>query len=204
MCGFAVNEICQLPPRKKFESRKTDANTYNGAPLILQRPMTKTRFKQRSAARPNTTRATRPPSALTTPTVESLSTYVTQNAAKVRKALSTMHGATPATSTRTADYLGHHIEIRTTYEIEIDGARLMTHLVVTDEGQVQCHALPNYTFLSAVDMVRALIDQFPDEFDGTAPMPMERHKHGVPARRSAAKSHRSTTRRKGHSRRSAR
>jgi len=64
--------------------------------------------------------------------------------------------------------------IRTTYEISVDRMHLMQHVVVTAEGQVQCHALPNYTFLFAIDLVKSLIDQFPEDFkrSGTRPHPM--------------------------------
>ena len=105
------------------------------------------------------------PSDLHPPTPESIARYVKQNSARVKKVMAGMHHHGPATSVRETDYKGHHIEVRTTYEIKVDGMPIAGHLVVTDEGQVQCHALPNYTFQSALDVVRSLIDVFPDDFE---------------------------------------
>ncbi len=71
---------------------------------------------------------------------------------------------------RQDDYRGHHIVIHTTYRIEVDGRLVTGHLGVTNDGRVHYHAVPNLSFPSAVDLVRRLIDTFPDEFersDGT-------------------------------------
>src|SRR6185503_1730971 len=67
-------------------------------------------------------------------------------------------------SIREADYKGHHIEIRTTYEIEVDGVPVTGHLGVDNEGRVHYHPVPNASFASAVDLVKQLIDSFPDDF----------------------------------------
>ncbi len=67
-------------------------------------------------------------------------------------------------SVREVEYEGRHIVIRTTYEITVDGRPLAAHLGVGDDGEVHCHALPAYQFLSAVDTVKALIAYFPDDF----------------------------------------
>jgi hypothetical protein len=69
-------------------------------------------------------------------------------------------------TTREATYRGHHIVIRTTYQIEVDGKPLTGHMGVSDDGQVHYHAVPNIGFASAVDMVKQLVDTFPDDFDG--------------------------------------
>ena len=83
------------------------------------------------------------------------------------------HGM-PMESTREATYYGHHIVIRTTYQIEVDGTPIEGHLGVTNDGQVHYHAVPNLSFASAVDLVKQLIDTFPEDFEaGTAP-----HGHG--------------------------
>lgn len=68
-------------------------------------------------------------------------------------------------SLREADHQGHHIEIRTTYSILVDGRPLPTHVVVNNDGTLHSHALPNYTFASAVNMVKKIIDYFPEEFE---------------------------------------
>ncbi len=83
------------------------------------------------------------------------------------------HG-TPMETTREATYRGHHIVIRTTYQIEVDGVPIQGHMGVSDDGQVHYHAVPNIGFASAVDMVKQLVDAFPDDFQaGTAT-----HSHG--------------------------
>jgi hypothetical protein len=85
------------------------------------------------------------------------------------------HGHAAGTETvREATYAGHHIVIRTTYHIEVDGMPIQGHMGVTNDGQVHYHAVPNLGFASAVDLVKQLIDTFPDDFDtGTAT-----HSHG--------------------------
>ena len=108
------------------------------------------------------------PSDLHSPTAQSVATYVKRNAARVKKTLSGMAHHGPSVSVRQTDYKGHHIEIRTTYEITVDRMPVMGQVLVTDEGQVQCHALPNYTFLSALDLVKSLIDAFPEDFERSA------------------------------------
>jgi hypothetical protein len=138
------------------------------------------------------------------PTPKSVAAYVKRNAAKVKKTLAGMDHHGPAISVREADYKKHHIVITTSYAITIDEAPLMGHIVVTDEGQVQCHALPNYTFLSAVDMVKSLIDQFPEDFEasrkGAQSMPAMRGmsmKQRKPKARVAGKNRLSARKRRG-------
>ena len=65
---------------------------------------------------------------------------------------------------RTDDHEGHRIVIRTTYKIEVDGRVLRVPLGVDNAGNLHCHSLPNYQFASAVEMVKRLIDNFPDDF----------------------------------------
>ncbi len=65
---------------------------------------------------------------------------------------------------RKATHDGHRIEIRTTYEVRVDGRRVSLPLSVDSEGRVTCHALPNYSFQSAVDLVKQVIDTYPDDF----------------------------------------
>ncbi|MEU0936352.1 hypothetical protein [Embleya sp. NPDC005971] len=74
----------------------------------------------------------------------------------------TMHGSMD--SVREEEFEGHRIVIRTSYEITVDDRPVTAHLMVSNNGEVHCHALPAYQFLSAVDTVKALIQYFPDEF----------------------------------------
>jgi hypothetical protein len=74
------------------------------------------------------------------------------------------HGS-PTESTREVTYRGHHILIRTAYHIEVDGMAIQGHMGVTNDGQVHYHAIPNLSFASAVELVKQLIDTFPEDFE---------------------------------------
>lgn len=91
------------------------------------------------------------------------------------------HGASME-SVREATYHGHHIAIRTTYRIEVDGRPILGHMGVTNDGQVHYHPIPNLGFASAVDLVKQLIDAFPEDFEAGAepgePDPGHGHGHG--------------------------
>ena len=78
------------------------------------------------------------------------------------------HHAGGLETVREDDYRGHHIVVRTTYSIEVDGRAVTGHLGVTNDGRVHYHPVPNLSFTSAIDLVRRLIDTFPDEFEGGA------------------------------------
>ena len=74
------------------------------------------------------------------------------------------HGGHGVESVREATYKGHHIVVRTTYHIEIDGKPIEGHLAVTNDGRVHYHTLPNVSYGSAIDLLEQLIDAFPDDF----------------------------------------
>src|SRR5262245_23572830 len=78
------------------------------------------------------------------------------------------HGGGHAVSVRTAEHNGHQIVLTTTYEIEVDGKMVNLPLMVDDAGNVHCHSLPNYQFDSAIDMIMAVIDAFPEDFSATS------------------------------------
>jgi hypothetical protein len=65
---------------------------------------------------------------------------------------------------RMAEHNGHHIAVYTTYRIEIDGRELSGHIGVSNTGNVHYHGLPAYSFTSAVDLARTVVDSFPDDF----------------------------------------
>jgi hypothetical protein len=96
------------------------------------------------------------------PTPQTIASYVKKNAENVRRAQKSTHAHTE--SVREADYQGHHIVVRTSYHIEVDGHPLSGHLAVTNDGQVHYHPVPNISFASAIDLVKQLIDLFPDDF----------------------------------------
>lgn len=75
------------------------------------------------------------------------------------------HGGDGSIETlREDDYKGHHITIRTTYKIEVNARALQLPLALDNDGNLHCHSLPNYQFASALDMVKRLIDNFPEDF----------------------------------------
>lgn len=78
---------------------------------------------------------------------------------------------------REATYRGHRIVVRTSYHIQVDGVAIEGHLGVTNDGQVHYHPVPNLSFGSAVDLVKQLIDIFPDDFETRSP----EHSHGQEA-----------------------
>jgi hypothetical protein len=100
------------------------------------------------------------------PSPESIAKYVKQSAKKNASSMKAMmSGKDRQDTTREDDYKGHHIVIRTRYDITVDGQAVTGHMMLTNAGQVQYHGLPNYSFDSAVGLVRALIDNFPEDFE---------------------------------------
>ena len=96
------------------------------------------------------------------------------------------HGHTEQ-SVREDDYRGHHIVIQTTYAIKVDGKPFHAALGVSNAGNVQYHGIPNVGFASAVDLMHAVIDQFPEEFPKVKkgakkpplPPPIGGHEHSM-------------------------
>jgi hypothetical protein len=120
-----------------------------------------------------------------TTTPRSIAAHVKSNAERARKAQQMQHGKSVVT--READHKGHHIVVRTHYEVEVDGKPLTGHLGVSDSGLVHYHPVPNLSYSSALDMVRKIIDVYPDDFSPGA-MPEEHTEHDSHAiRRKAGK-----------------
>lgn len=71
-----------------------------------------------------------------------------------------MHG----NPVRVATHKGHKIEIKTSYEVKVDGKKLGIQFGPEQDGSVAYHSVPNQSFPSAVDLVRCLIDVFPGDF----------------------------------------
>jgi hypothetical protein len=77
------------------------------------------------------------------------------------------HDKGPFQSVRVVEHKGHKIAIYTRYEIRVDGKPFTSHVYVDNTGKVSTHALPAYSFVSAVDLVKKIIDEFPDDFTTT-------------------------------------
>ncbi len=78
---------------------------------------------------------------------------------------------------RETTYRGHRIAVHTSYHIQVDGVTIEGHMGVTNDGQVHYHPVPNLSFGSAIDLVKQLIDIFPDDFVAQSPG----HSHGQEA-----------------------
>lgn len=90
----------------------------------------------------------------------------------------------PLRSIREDDFRGHHIVIATTNEITVDGRPLSVHIGLSNDGSAHSHGLPAYQFASVVDMVRALIDYFPDDFSSAGDPDGGSDLHGQPREHS--------------------
>lgn len=103
------------------------------------------------------------------PTTKSIAAYVKRNASKVKQSLMMKMGSSMGAETlREADYKGHHIAIQTIYKIKVDGKPFNADIGVMNNGQVHYHAVPNMAFDSAIDLCKALIDVFPEDFSKEA------------------------------------
>jgi hypothetical protein len=74
------------------------------------------------------------------------------------------HDKGPFQSVREVEHKGHKIAIYTQYEIRVDGKPFTSHVYVDNTGKVSTHALPAYSFVSAVELVKKIIDEFPEDF----------------------------------------
>src|SRR5947209_3452848 len=102
------------------------------------------------------------------PTPESIAKYVKQNVAKAKKSpgmMRMMRHRGGQEIVRQDDYKGHHIVVGTVYRIMIDGREVTGHVMLTNDGQVQYHGLPNRSFDSTIQLARSLIDNFPEDFE---------------------------------------
>ena len=81
------------------------------------------------------------------------------------------------TTVREVSYGTHTIRVVTTYDIEVDGQPVTGHLLVTNEGALHYHAIPNQEFASALDMVKRMIDLAPDQFPDPSEDPTGHHGH---------------------------
>src|SRR5258708_3009461 len=113
-----------------------------------------------------------------------------------------MHGKGGQEIIREDDYKGHHVIVRTRYDITIDGQVVTGHIMLTNLGQVQYHGLPNHSFHSPVELARPLIDNFPQGFAikrgprsprGQRKAPMGKKKMPATKTTKSSKSNRSTS-----------
>ncbi len=68
------------------------------------------------------------------------------------------HHGRGVTSKRIAEHRGRQIEVHTTYKFFVDGKPLKMHAEVMDDGKVHCHTLPQYSFTSAIKMLKRVVN----------------------------------------------
>ncbi len=83
---------------------------------------------------------------------------------------------------REDEHLGCRIEIKTTYEITVNGVPYHGHLMLDNDGDLYTHACPYSKFGSAMDLVKHLIRLYPESFPvGQATAVPDHHGgHGAP------------------------
>jgi hypothetical protein len=97
-------------------------------------------------------------------TADASAAQAKKNGPYFRKLLAGMRMTGGMGSVREADYKGHHITVTTVYRVKIDGKPFNAILGVSNSGLVHYHGMPNAGFASAIDLVKSVIDTFPDEF----------------------------------------
>jgi len=107
---------------------------------------------------------------------DELRAALAEKAEELRHAAHHHHGP-EGTSVRTATHNGHEIVVKTTYEITVDGRPFPVPLTVDNGGRVHYHGLPTRDFGSTVDLVKKVVDEFPDEFEGEGEGDHGGHEH---------------------------
>ena len=79
------------------------------------------------------------------------------------------HGHDHGGSVREDHHKGHHIVIKTIYEVKVDGKKFTAPLDVSNAGTVQYHGMPTVGFASAIDLMKSIIDHFPEDFPKKTP-----------------------------------
>jgi len=79
------------------------------------------------------------------------------------------HAGHEMTSMREFSHGSHVVRIVTSYRIEVDGQPIQAHVSVDEDGRVYAHATPFVTYGSAVDLMKAVIEAYPDAFGGEGP-----------------------------------
>ena len=79
------------------------------------------------------------------------------------------HHGTVVHSSRQFEHAGHDVEIRATYRVLVNGVERQLQFSVGPDGKVTTHLRPYVAYDSLVEMVRDVIDNYPDSFSGDAP-----------------------------------
>jgi hypothetical protein len=65
---------------------------------------------------------------------------------------------------RTTECGGHNIQIKTSYEIAVDGVPFAGHVELDNSGRLHTHACPYHEFASATEMMRHIVEAYPESF----------------------------------------
>src|SRR5437879_12163220 len=90
-------------------------------------------------------------------TADASAAQAKKNAAHFKKLLQGMHMGHGISSLREADYKGHHITIKTSYDIKIDGKPFKGVLGVSNAGTDHYHGIPDLLFASEPSPMTAVI-----------------------------------------------
>lgn len=80
-----------------------------------------------------------------------------------------------ARSVRTLESEGRLITLTTTYEVRVNGRRVVLHIMADEEGQVWSHLCPYLSFASALELVQHLLERMPHLFEGAQAPGTEEH-----------------------------
>lgn len=69
---------------------------------------------------------------------------------------------------RTSRHGKFKIEITTRYAVQVNGRKVPMAIEVGPDGSVSSHDIPHYIAASAVDLVKAMIDAYPERFAPSA------------------------------------
>jgi len=96
-----------------------------------------------------------------------------------------VHTEGPVTTSRIIDSGGHEIEVRTTYEVRLDGEAIDVNMMVDSDGRLWTHLCPYRTFATAPELVEYVLDHAPEALLGlTEASRPDEHAHADVRRRS--------------------
>lgn len=76
------------------------------------------------------------------------------------------HAEGPVTSSRTIHAGGHVIDVRTTYEVRLDGQAIALNIMVDSDGRLWTHLCPYLTFATAPELVEYVLERAPEALIG--------------------------------------
>ena len=87
------------------------------------------------------------------------------------------HDSHGLTSRREFEHKGHTIVIEAEYRITVDGVERNAMITVGPDGKATTHAIPYKVYGSLVDLMKDLVDLYPDDFAESDPDAGGHHGH---------------------------